>query len=133
MKVLLLESVEGLGRPGDQVDVKEGHARNYLMPQRKAVRVTADNLRMLPYRGEEGETKTRVRTEVILNDGRVIPVDYSLRLNDGNWMAYDVTIEGISYLTNYRKEVGGLIKGNFFHDKFALQGNVFRQKERKES
>ena len=70
----------------------------------------ADNLRMLPYRGEDTETKTRVRTEVILNDGRVIPVDYSLRLTDAGWKAYDVTIEGISYLTNYRKEVAGLIR-----------------------
>lgn len=70
----------------------------------------ADNLRMLPYRGEEGATKTRVRTEIILNDGRVIPVDYSMRLTDTSWKAYDVTIEGISYLTNYRKEVGGLIR-----------------------
>ena len=70
----------------------------------------ADNLRMLPYRGEDGETKTRVRSEVILNDGRVIPVDYSLRLTDSGWKAYDVTIEGISYLTNYRKEVGGLVR-----------------------
>lgn len=70
---------------------------------------TADNLRMLPFRGEEGATRARVRTEVILNDGRVIPVDYSLRLTDEGWKAYDVTIEGISYLTNYRKEIGGLI------------------------
>lgn len=70
----------------------------------------AENLRMLPYRGEEGATKTRVRTEVVLNDGRVIPVDYSLRLKDDVWKVYDVTIEGISYLTNYRKEVGGLVR-----------------------
>jgi len=47
MKLLLLESVEGLGRPGDQVDVKAGFARNYLLPQSKAVRVNSDTLRML--------------------------------------------------------------------------------------
>jgi phospholipid transport system substrate-binding protein len=70
----------------------------------------ADNLRMLPYRDEESASKTRVRTEVILNDGRVIPVDYNLRLTDSGWKAYDVTIEGISYLTNYRKEVAGLVR-----------------------
>ena len=47
MKLLLLESVEGLGRPGDQVDVKPGFARNFLIPTDKAVRVNSDTLRML--------------------------------------------------------------------------------------
>ncbi|MEM1189406.1 MAG: ABC transporter substrate-binding protein [Pseudomonadota bacterium] len=70
----------------------------------------AENLRMLPYRGEEGATKTRVRTEVILDDGRVIPVDYTLRNRDGVWKVYDVAVEGISYLTNYRKEVDSLVR-----------------------
>ena len=47
MKLILLESVEGLGRPGDQVNVKNGFARNYLLPERKAVVLTEDSLRML--------------------------------------------------------------------------------------
>ncbi len=47
MKLLLLESVAGLGRPGDQVNVKDGYARNFLLPQRQAVRLTDDSLRML--------------------------------------------------------------------------------------
>ena len=47
MKLLLLESVAGLGRPGDQVNVKDGYARNFLLPQRHAVRLTDDSLRML--------------------------------------------------------------------------------------
>lgn len=47
MKLLLLESVYGLGRPGDQVNVKPGYARNYLIPQRLATMVNADSLRML--------------------------------------------------------------------------------------
>lgn len=47
MKLLLLETVAGLGRPGDQVDVKSGFALNYLLPERKAVKATTDSLRML--------------------------------------------------------------------------------------
>ena len=47
MKLLLLESVDGLGRPGDQVSVKDGYARNFLMPKRLAVKATKDALRML--------------------------------------------------------------------------------------
>lgn len=59
MKLLLLESVEGLGRPGDQVDVKPGFARNYLIPQAKAVRVNSDTLRMLGRLQEQAAAEER--------------------------------------------------------------------------
>ncbi|RKY21620.1 MAG: 50S ribosomal protein L9 [Planctomycetota bacterium] len=59
MKLLLLESVDGLGRPGDQVDVKPGFARNYLVPQGKAVRVSPDTLRMLGRLQEKAEAEER--------------------------------------------------------------------------
>jgi len=45
MELILLQSVEGLGRPGDQVKVKSGYARNFLLPYRKAVALSADALR----------------------------------------------------------------------------------------
>jgi large subunit ribosomal protein L9 len=41
VKVLLIREVPGLGIPGDVVDVKDGHARNYLFPQKLAVPPTA--------------------------------------------------------------------------------------------
>lgn len=44
MKVILLERVEGLGNLGEEVTVKDGFARNYLLPQSKALRATADNV-----------------------------------------------------------------------------------------
>ena len=40
MKVILLEAVQKLGQLGDTVTVKPGYARNYLIPQKKAVRAT---------------------------------------------------------------------------------------------
>lgn len=46
MKLILLESVDGLGRPGDEVKVKAGYARNYLIPERLALRLDADSQRM---------------------------------------------------------------------------------------
>ena len=60
MKLLLLESVEGLGRPGDQVDVKAGFACNFLMPNGKAVRVNSDSLRMLTRLKEKADEEERV-------------------------------------------------------------------------
>jgi large subunit ribosomal protein L9 len=44
MDVILLERVAKLGQMGEVVSVKEGYARNYLLPQRKALRASKDNL-----------------------------------------------------------------------------------------
>ena len=44
MEIILLEQVVNLGRLGDLVNVKEGYARNYLIPQGKAQRATQENL-----------------------------------------------------------------------------------------
>jgi len=44
MEIILLERIEKLGQMGDVVRVKPGHARNYLLPQKKALRATRDNL-----------------------------------------------------------------------------------------
>jgi large subunit ribosomal protein L9 len=43
MKVILLERIGRLGQMGDVVTVKDGFARNFLLPQKKALRATADN------------------------------------------------------------------------------------------
>ncbi|SVD79936.1 uncharacterized protein METZ01_LOCUS432790, partial [marine metagenome] len=42
MEVILLERIERLGKLGDVVRVKDGYARNYLLPQRKALRATKE-------------------------------------------------------------------------------------------
>jgi large subunit ribosomal protein L9 len=44
MEVILLEHVEKLGKMGDKVNVKNGYARNYLLPQKKALRATDANM-----------------------------------------------------------------------------------------
>ena len=45
MKVILLERVEGKGTLGDVVTVKDGYARNYLLPRHKALRANANSLK----------------------------------------------------------------------------------------
>ena len=46
MKVILLERVERLGTIGDTVNVKDGFARNFLLPRNKALRATSANLKI---------------------------------------------------------------------------------------
>ena len=47
MKVILTETIESLGIIGSEVDVAKGYARNYLLPQKKAVLATPANQKML--------------------------------------------------------------------------------------
>lgn len=57
MEVILLDTVENLGGIGDKVRVKPGYARNYLLPQGKATRATAENIAEFEARRAEIEAK----------------------------------------------------------------------------
>ena len=59
MELILLESVEGLGRPGDQVTVKPGYARNYLLPAGMAVPLSADALRGIDKLKQKADAEER--------------------------------------------------------------------------
>jgi large subunit ribosomal protein L9 len=55
MQVILLEKVVNLGNLGDVVKVKEGYARNFLIPKGKAKRATEDNIKLLAEKRAELE------------------------------------------------------------------------------
>lgn len=57
MQVILLEPVTGLGKMGETVDVRNGYARNYLLPQRKALSATKNNLSKFEAQRKELEKK----------------------------------------------------------------------------
>ena len=57
MKVILLERVERLGALGDVVTVKDGFARNFLLPRSKALRANAANLKV--FEGQRAEIEHR--------------------------------------------------------------------------
>jgi len=74
------------------------------------LKYTEGRVRVLPFQGELNEKRSLVRTQVVLDDGKVVPVDYAFRKSsNGDWKAYDVIIEGISYVTNYRNQVAAEI------------------------
>lgn len=74
MQVILLERVEKLGNLGDVVTVKPGYARNYLMPQNKALRATADNIAYFDAQ------KKQIQAE---NDKRKADAEKNLKKVDG--------------------------------------------------
>ena len=47
MKLILQESITGLGNPGDLVQVKSGYGRNYLLPSGKAIIANEENLSLI--------------------------------------------------------------------------------------
>ena len=57
MQVILMEKLANLGNLGDVVKVKDGYARNYLIPQGKAKRATEENLKAFEARRAELEKK----------------------------------------------------------------------------
>ncbi|MES1201479.1 MAG: 50S ribosomal protein L9 [Pseudomonadota bacterium] len=57
MQVILLERVENLGIIGDEVKVRDGFARNFLLPQKKALRATENNRKVFEARRAEIETR----------------------------------------------------------------------------
>lgn len=70
-----------------------------------------DKIEVLPFRGDATKQRTMVRTMVTLNDGSKVPVNYGLVRRESGWLIFDVTIEGISYVRNYRAELDSEIRG----------------------
>jgi len=71
---------------------------------------TADRFVILPYKGEADATQATVRTEVKRASGDKVPVNFSLHKTDSGWKAWDVVIEGISYVKSFRTDFGSEIQ-----------------------
>ena len=65
---------------------------------------TANRMTMLPFRGDPAATSATVRTEIKRSNGTPVPVNYSMRATPSGWKAWDVTIEGVSYVKNFRTD-----------------------------
>jgi phospholipid transport system substrate-binding protein len=71
---------------------------------------TADKFVILPYKGDAADTTATVRTEVKKSSGENVPVNFSLRKTESGWKAWDVVIEGISYVKSFRTDFGAEIQ-----------------------
>ncbi|GBG15351.1 phospholipid transport system substrate-binding protein [Novimethylophilus kurashikiensis] len=63
-----------------------------------------------PLRAASGDTDVTVKTEIIQPGGPAVPVDYTLEKKNDEWKVYDVAIEGVSLVTNYRGQFANEIK-----------------------
>ncbi|PKO94685.1 MAG: hypothetical protein CVU16_01635 [Betaproteobacteria bacterium HGW-Betaproteobacteria-10] len=85
-----------------------------------------------PFKMNVGETDVMVRTEVVQPGSKSVHLDYSLEKIDSGWKIYDVTVAGISLVTNYRDQfaqevrsggIDGLIATISAKNK-SLEGNL---------
>jgi phospholipid transport system substrate-binding protein len=74
------------------------------------VEFTPDRLKIFPSRVEPGATTATVRTEVRRRNGDRVSVNYSLRMTPEGWKAWDVVIDGISYVKSYREDFDAQIQ-----------------------
>jgi phospholipid transport system substrate-binding protein len=70
------------------------------------------DIRVLPQRGELNEKMTRVRTRIAMPKGGEAPVDYAFHKTKEGWQAFDVIVEGISYVTTYRNQIMPEVQAN---------------------
>jgi phospholipid transport system substrate-binding protein len=55
-----------------------------------------------PFRAQPSDTDVTVKTQIVQPGGQPLPIDYSLVKKEDGWKVYDVVIEGVSLVTNYR-------------------------------
>jgi phospholipid transport system substrate-binding protein len=71
---------------------------------------TGDRFTVLPYKGDPNDTTATVRTEVKRSSGERVPVNFSLHKTPEGWKAWDVVIEGISYVKSFRTDFSSEIQ-----------------------
>lgn len=71
-----------------------------------------DRVKVLPFRGDISKRTAVVKTRVDLEDGTNVSVNYTLVNKKPGWMMFDVMIEGVSYVRNFRAEFDAEIRAS---------------------
>jgi phospholipid transport system substrate-binding protein len=75
------------------------------------VEFTGDRMKVLPFQGDPAAPRASVRTEVRRSNGESVAVNYTLRkMPTGEWKAWDVVIEGISFVKSFREDYGLVVQ-----------------------
>jgi len=94
MKLILQETVENLGEPGDLVEVKRGYGRNFLLPKGLAVVATAANERLvekLKAKRVEKEEEAKVAAEELAEKLSGVSVNVKRKVSEGDTLYGSVT------------------------------------------
>ncbi|MCB1070036.1 MAG: 50S ribosomal protein L9 [Verrucomicrobia bacterium] len=84
-EVILIEDVQGLGEQGNLVKVTDGYARNFLLPKKLAVKVSAGNLRQLEKKQADYEAhRMKLRAEAEALSTRIADIELKIPAKVGN-------------------------------------------------
>ena len=100
MEIILRQAVENLGKPGDVVTVKNGYARNYLLPHGFAYEATPGNLkRIAAERGrlEAAESERRSSAEDLAKRLEEVQLTFSARVGEEEKLFGSVTTADIAH------------------------------------
>lgn len=99
MEVILRQAVENLGKPGDVVKVKNGYARNYLLPHNLAYEATPGNLKRIQQerdRLEAAENQRRGAAQDIATKLEQVSLTFSARVGEEGKLFGSVTATDIA-------------------------------------
>ena len=101
MKLLLKEDVDGLGFCGDEVEVKDGYGRNFLIPKGKALLATPNNLKAFNH--QKRIVQSKVKKVVVIAQGVAdeiskTAIQIKKKIGDGGKMFGSVTAQEVSDL-----------------------------------
>jgi len=99
MKVILLQDIEKLGKANDVVEVKDGFARNYLIPQKKAIPATAQTLKYLEEEKKKNLKKleaSKKQAEELAKSLNGISVNVLVKVHNEDELYGSVTAQQIS-------------------------------------
>jgi large subunit ribosomal protein L9 len=99
MEVILRHAVENLGKPGDVVKVKNGYARNYLLPHNLAYEATPGNLKRIQQereRLEAAENQRRGSAQEIATKLEQVSLTFSARVGEEGKLFGSVTASDIA-------------------------------------
>jgi len=78
---------------------------------------SAQEKREIQYVGEQLDgSRAVVKTNVVTRRNQQVPIEYRLHKVDGHWLIYDVLIEGISLVNNYRAQFNRIITSSSYND-----------------
>ena len=107
MKLILQESITGLGNPGDLVQVKSGYGRNYLLPSGKAIIANEENMKVYEAKQDELKLQEEKRLESAKEIFEKIN-EFSVSQNVA------ISEEGTMYGSVGTKEISELLEANDF-------------------
>jgi phospholipid transport system substrate-binding protein len=123
-----------LGRSGRDITTEQLHAFSDALSSVLINRYSkslidfsdGNEIQVMPLKGKNSDKLTRVRSRIGLERGGFIPVDFAFHKTDQGWKAFDVTVEGISYVITFRNQISPRVQADGIDKVTAdiIAGNV---------